>query len=378
MIITCEFVSQTGIKECYDREARYTGRLGLSTSTIIQSATSTTSMCTGTDRDGDEDDDEDKINININIASPLETKFAEINDKIRNSASFKKNADKARSNTYSTRKGHAHGGVVDVEMTERGARIELEPSKHQIFRVTTTQFVLSNDDGGSGGGTESEQEKVHVMTIDTEERRSLTTTDNDLHDMACNYMEKEYGTDGSSTNRLSFCEWVPITRGDPIPASAVSVSVCAAAAAAAGTTIGKYDDGPVYGYVARFENVTHVPGKINTKNKNKSGKYMYKCWVGGKGKGSNHGHSAEILVTNMKVQWKNWNEGDNKHTGTVDVGSGCTSSKSDGNGKQLVVGMTHAGELGKLMLNFKGNKYQHIYAHHNSGQCSRGKVLILS
>ena len=62
----------------------------------------------------------------------------------------------------------------------------------------------------------------------------------------------------------------------------------------------KYDDSPVNGYVARFENVTHVPaGKINTK-KNKAGKYMYKCWVEGKGQGSNHGHSAEILVTNMK------------------------------------------------------------------------------
>ena len=156
----------------------------------------------------------------------MKTKFAEINDKIRN-------ADKAtRSNTYS-RKEHLHGGVVDVEMTERGARIELEPSKHQIFRLTITQFILSNDNGGSGGGTGSEQEKVHVMTIDTEER-SLTITDNDLHDMACHYMGKEYGTDGSSTNCLSFCEWVPITRGDPIPASAVSVC-----AAAGGRTIGK-------------------------------------------------------------------------------------------------------------------------------------------
>jgi hypothetical protein len=193
--------------------------------------------------------------------------------------------------------------------TSSTTKVKFDPSKYQVYRTVTSTFVFP------GGGFAEGSDRVHVRTSDE------SSTEQDLYEMSCDYMQTHYGTPSHELIvqfiEAKYKKWVPISRGDLIPESAIY----------GGTFSG---DGALY--VGRFNG---TPGKINLKDNR-----MWNCWVQGQGS-STH---AEILTTNMDVDWINYTKGDAVPENSV----GNMQTDVDG---PVIVARTNSGEIGKLNLN---------------------------
>lgn len=212
---------------------------------------------------------------------------------------------------------------------------EYDPSKSQVYRILTTSFTFP-----SGGFAESIA-RTHVLTEDKK------SSEADLNKMSCDYMKTHYGVSKHMIT-IPFVEnkyqkWVPIHRGQRLPPDAVY-----------GGVYSTHGDGAVY--VGRFNG---VPGKINLED----GK-MWNCWVEALGSSQ----SAEILTTNMKIDWVSRNKGDSIPEGVV----GDMQTKADG---PVIVAKTHSNEIGKL--NLEGNRLNNLWSDAEKKSTSY-KVLTLT
>lgn len=223
---------------------------------------------------------------------------------------------------------------------------------YQLYRTVVTSFTgMPSYDGRKDG---RKVEKVLVAT------RSEEPTDDEREAKAKQWMQENYGTDGTQkmvTIDLEpppFVEWVTINRGDALPGDEFAVK--------AGTTD---SDGAVY--VGRLEN---APGKINLYADEKPNK-MWNFWAHGEGSSQ----VAEVLVTNMEQTWVPFKKHDPKHSkGLVgdDLGDTQMRTRSDG---LVVVAKNYKGEPGKLNF-FDEKKYCHLWTH-GDGKSTSGYVLVL-
>jgi len=229
--------------------------------------------------------------------------------------------------------------------------LTFQPGTTQIYSVQTTTYTIFG-----------------LSATDTETKYIATGETNDPlvpgSDRYSNF-EKEAWNNGAGVTevpgskriKLTFpnvpmkrYQWEPISRGEPIPKSAVKGGVF--------NGLGISPDGLCF--VGRFNN---VPGKINTWDQ--KGDVMDACWVQRLGQSL----TAEILTTSFPYRWDQYEK--NMITPINAVG-GLRDDTAD-----LYVGKTNSNEIGKI------NTFQppsgnlcNLWTHH-LGKNTSGKVLII-